>query len=152
MAGTAKKIEDFTLNITLETHVRAGLEATFAALLDQVGPLNTTPEGQELKMKLEAWPGGRWYRDLGDGNGHYWGTVQAIKRPTLLEISGPLFASYPLVSNLQYRLSEEKGGTLIKFRHTAFGFMEEQHRTGVTKGWTHMLESLRARLEAPRAH
>jgi hypothetical protein len=25
-------------------------------------------------------------RDLGDGNGHLWGHVQAIKRPTLLEI------------------------------------------------------------------
>ena len=48
-----------------------------------------------MPMKLEAWPGGRWYRDLGDGNGHYWGTVQAIKRPTLLEFCGPLFASVP---------------------------------------------------------
>ena len=47
-----------------------------------------------MPMKLEAWPGGRWYRDLGDGNGHFWGHVQAIKRPTLLEISGPLFMSY----------------------------------------------------------
>jgi len=44
-----------------------------------------------MPMKLEAWPGGRWYRDLGDNNGHYWGTVQAIKKPTLLEICGPLF-------------------------------------------------------------
>jgi uncharacterized protein YndB with AHSA1/START domain len=152
MAGTAPKMEDFTLTVTLETHVKAGIEATFAAVLDQMGPLNTTPEGQLLKMKLEAWPGGRWYRDLGDGNGHFWGNVQAIKRPTLLEICGPLFASYPLVSNLQYRLSEEKGGTLIKFRHTALGFMDEQHRTGVTKGWTKMLEDARARAEAPGKH
>ena len=61
-----------------------------------------------MPMKLEAWPGGRWYRDLGDDNGHFWGHVQAIKRPTLLEITGPLFMSYPVVSNLQYRLSEEE--------------------------------------------
>jgi uncharacterized protein YndB with AHSA1/START domain len=152
MAGTAQKIEDFTLNITIDTLVKAGIEATFAALLDQVGPLNETPEGVLMKMKLEPWPGGRWYRDLGDNNGHFWGLVQAIKRPTLLEMSGPLFASYPLVSNVQYRLSEEKGGTLIKFRHTAFGFMEEQHKMGVGKGWTHMLESLRKQAEASRSH
>lgn len=152
MAGTAQKIEDFTLTITLETHVHAPIDTTFAAVLDQVGPLNETPEGQSLKMKLEDWPGGRWYRDLGDGNGHFWGTVQAIKRPTLLELCGPLFASYPLVSNLQYRLSEEKAGTLIKFRHTAFGFMEEQHRLGVGKGWTHMLERVREQAEGRRAH
>ena len=151
MAGAAQKIEDFTLTVTLETHVKAGLETTFAAVVDQLGPLNQTPEGVSLQMKLEDWPGGRWYRDLGNGNGHYWGTVQAIKRPTLLEICGPLFASYPLVSNVQYRLSEEKDGTLIKFRHTAFGFMEEQHRMGVTKGWTNMLNRMRAQAEGKLA-
>ena len=46
-------------------------------------------------MKLEPWPGGRWFRDLGNDNGHFWGLVQAIKRPTLLEITGPLFMSAP---------------------------------------------------------
>ena len=61
-----------------------------------------------MPMKLEAWPGGRWYRDLGDNNGHFWGHVQAIKRPTLLEITGPLFMSYAAMNNLQYRLSEER--------------------------------------------
>jgi uncharacterized protein YndB with AHSA1/START domain len=152
MAGTAQKIEDFTLLVTLETHVKAGIEATFAAVLDQVGPLNQTPEGVVLQMKLEDWPGGRWYRDLGNNNGHYWGTVQAIKRPTLLEICGPLFASSPVMSNVQYRLTEEKGGTLIKFRHSAFGFMEEQQRMGVNKGWTNLLERIRAEAEAPHKH
>ena len=66
---------------------------------------------------------------------------------SLLEMCGPLFASYPLVSNVQYRLSEEKGGTLIKFRHTAFGFIEEQHKQGVTKGWTYMLDRIGAQAE-----
>src|ERR1700752_332228 len=107
------KIEDLTLNLTEEMHVRAPLDVTFNALREQMGPANETPEGQPLPMKIEARPGGRWDRDLGDDNGHYWGTVQAIKRPTLLEIVGPLFMSFPVVSNMQYRLSEEKGGTLI---------------------------------------
>ena len=149
---TVPELDALTLKVEQEIHVKAPIEVTFAALLEELGPSANRPDGTSMNMKIEPVPGGRWYRDLGDGNGHYWGAVQAIKRPTLLEISGPLFASYPLVSNLQYRLSEEKGGTLIKFRHTAFGFLEEQHRTGVTRGWTHMLESLRARLEAPRAH
>ena len=91
---------------------------TFAALLEQLGPGNETPDGKSLNMKIEPWPGGRWYRDLGDGNGHFWAHVQAIKRPTLLEFAGPLFASFPFVSNVQYRLSEVDGGTLIAFRHT----------------------------------
>src|ERR1700681_157014 len=123
MISTARTIEDLTLNITQEIQVHAPLDVTFEALLEQLGPYNDTPDGQKLAMKLEPWPGGRWYRDLGDGNGHFWGVVQAIKRPTLLEISGPLFMSYPVVSNLQYRLSEADGGTLIKFQHTALGLI-----------------------------
>jgi uncharacterized protein YndB with AHSA1/START domain len=143
-------IESLTLLITQETHVKASIETTFAALLEQMGPGNDTPEGNPMPMKLEAWPGGRWFRDLGDNNGHFWGYVQAIKRPTLLEISGPLFMSYGVVSNLQYRLSEEPDGTLIRFHHKAFGVIQDDHRQGVQKGWTHIASRIRARAEAGR--
>src|SRR5438445_8553539 len=144
MITTATRIEDLTLGITEEIRVRAPLEATFAALLEQLGPFNETTEAKPMPMKLEAWPGGRWYRDLGDNNGHFWGVVQAIKRPTLLEITGPLFMSYPVVSNLQYRLSEIDGGTLIAFHHTARVLIQEAHREGVGTGWTPIHAHVRA--------
>ena len=99
-------------------------------------------------MKIEPWPGGRWYRDLGDNNGHLWGHVQAIKRPTLLEIYGPLFASYPFVSNVQYRLAEANGVTTIMLRHTALGFIQDDHRGGVGKGWAWLLDRVRKNAEA----
>ena len=148
MIPTAQSIENLTLNITEEIHVRAPLNVTFDALLEQLGPHNEVMEGTPMPMKIEPWPGGRWYRDLGEGNGHFWGHVQAIKRPALLEISGPLFMSYPVVSNVQYRLSEVDGGTLIKFQHTALGLIEDQHREGVGKGWGHMNANVRKRAEA----
>ena len=151
MISTGIKIEDLTLNVTEEIHVDASLEATFAALLEQLGPFNETAEDRPMPMKLEPWPGGRWYRDLGDNNGHFWAVVQAIKRPTLLEFAGPLFMSYPVVSNVQYRLSEVDGGTRIQFRHSALGLIEEDHRKGVTKGWGHIHEGLRKRAEAKRS-
>src|SRR6266852_6584550 len=155
MASTAPKmdrtIEDLTLNVTQEIHVRAPLEATFAALLEQLGPQHDTPDGKPMPMKLEPWPGGRWYRDLGDNSGHFWGVVQAIKRPTLLEFTGPLFMSYPVVSNVQYRLSEKDGGTLITFHHAALGLIQEDHRKGVTGGWKHIHEAVRKRAEASRS-
>jgi len=137
-----------TLEIKQEIHVRASLDDTFAALLEQIGPYNERGAGDPMPMVIEPWPGGRWYRDLGNDNGHLWGLVQAIKRPTLLEITGPLFASYPLLSNVQYRLSEADGGTLITFRHTALGFIEEQHRQGVDKGWASILDRIRKGAEA----
>jgi uncharacterized protein YndB with AHSA1/START domain len=148
MIATAPSIEDLTLNLTLETHVQAPLDATFAALLEQLGPGNETPEGRSLQLKIEPWPGGRWYRDLGDDNGHLWGHVQAIKRPTLLEFTGPLFMSAGVVSNVQYRLTEVDGGTLIKFRHTALGFFPADQKEGMSQGWTHMLAGVRQRAEA----
>jgi uncharacterized protein YndB with AHSA1/START domain len=148
MIQTAQGIENMTLDIKKEMHVQAPLAVTFEALLEQIGPYNERDQGDPMPMKLEAWPGGRWYRDLGDNNGHLWGHVQAIKRPTLLEICGPLFASYPFLSNVQYRLTEKDGGTLISFRHSAIGLIEDQHREGVSKGWTSILDRIRKRAEA----
>jgi len=147
MIQLPQSIEEMTLNIVEEVHVRASLETTFAALLEEIGPANTRPDGVAMPMKIEPWPGGRWYRDLGENNGHLWAHVQAIKRPKLIEFTGPLFASYPFSSNVQYRLSEEDGGTLITFRHTAFGFIAPEHREGVGKGWRWMLERTRKHAE-----
>ena len=149
MVMTASTLEDLTLNIAHETHVRASLEATFDALLEQIGPANQTPDGKPLPMVIEPRPGGRWFRDLGQNNGHFWGLVQAIKRPTLLEITGPLFMSSPVVSNVQYRLTQVDGGTLIAFRHSAFGFVPEEYRD-VKKGWVPLLDRIRARAESNR--
>ena len=69
MIPTAPGLESLTLIVTQEIQVQATLEHTFAALLEQIGPENDTPDGKKMPMKIEAWPGGRWYRGLGDGNG-----------------------------------------------------------------------------------
>lgn len=140
--------EELTLSIVLESRVRASLETTFEALLEQVGTHFETLDGKSLSMKLEPYPGGRWYRDLGDGNGHLWGHVQAIKRPTLLELTGPLFMSFAVLSNVQYRLSAVAGGTLIAFRHTALGFIPAEMRNDMTKGWNEILAATCRRAEA----
>ena len=150
MISTETALENLTLNIQMEMHVNASLETTFEALLEQLGPAAENESGP-MPMKLEAWPGGRWFRELGNNNGHCWGMVQAIKRPSLLEMSGPLFMSYPVTNNVQYRLSEEKGGTLIKFHHTAFGLIVEDHRKGVTGGWKQINERVQKRAEAMAA-
>jgi hypothetical protein len=71
MSSTNHTLENLTITINQEIRVQAPLDATFAALLEQLGPGNETPDGKSLKMKIEPWPGGRWYRDLGDGNGHF---------------------------------------------------------------------------------
>jgi hypothetical protein len=147
MIATTPTLDNLTLTINEEIHVQASLEKTFEALLVQMGPENTGMENAPMPMVLEAWPGGRWFRDLGGNNGHFWGNVQAIKRPSLLEITGPLFLSLPVVSNLQYRLTSVKGGTLITFRHTALGFIPEDYRPHLGQGWTELHARVRAQAE-----
>jgi hypothetical protein len=148
MVVTEPSLEGLTLNIHQETRVSAAIEVVFESLLEQMGPENETPEGARMPMVIEAKPGGRWYRDLGKGDGHLWGHVQAIKKPTLIEICGPLFMSSPVANNVQYRLKEVEGGTLITFRHSAFGFVPEEMRKGLGVGWGWILESARKRAEA----
>jgi uncharacterized protein YndB with AHSA1/START domain len=127
--------------IIKEEEIAAPIEIVFETILEQMGPLNSTPE-KPMPMVLEAWPGGRWYRDLGNNTGHFWGTVQAIKTPSLLEISGPLFISNPAVSSVQYRLTEENGATRMRFVHRAMGWVGEQER-GVEAGWNQLIGRIR---------
>ncbi|MGE5179749.1 MAG: SRPBCC family protein [Bacteroidota bacterium] len=148
MVLPASTANEMFVRITKEVRVKASLEATFEALLEELGPYHQVADDRPLPMKLEAWPGGRWYRDLGDQNGHFWGHVQAIKRPTLLEITGPLFMSNAAASNIQYRLTAVDGGTLIAFVHSAMGLIPEEHRTGMESGWSYSIERVRARAEA----
>jgi hypothetical protein len=145
--ATAAKIEDLTLSINEEIHVNAPLAVTFESLLEQLGSSMEMLNGEAMPMKIEPWPGGRWYRDLGDGNGHLWGHVQAIKRPTLIEIYGPLMMSYAATSNVQYLLSEEAGGTLIKFHHMAVGMIPADRREGFGKGWAYIAAHAKERAE-----
>ena len=60
MTATDQTLENLTLTINQEIRVQAPLDVTFAALLEQLGPGNETPEGKPLNMKIEPWPGGRW--------------------------------------------------------------------------------------------
>lgn len=149
---TLPEIESLSLKVNQEIRVKAPIDVTFAALLEQLGPGNEHMDGTPMPMKIEAWPGGRWFRDLGDGNGHFWATVQAIKRPTLLELTGPMFMSYPVANNMQYRLSEEGGETVIKFCHAGFGLIQDEHKKGVVKGWGHIHEKVRERAERARGN
>lgn len=136
-----------TFIIEQEARVAAPADVTFAALLAQISTDNTKPGGEPFPMKLEPWPGGRWYRDLGDNAGHLWAHVQVIKPPTLLELCGPIFMSYPAISHVQYRLAPEPGGTLLRFTHRCMGTIEPDHAEGVRMGWAHGLRMVREAAE-----
>jgi uncharacterized protein YndB with AHSA1/START domain len=150
MPTTLEEKEVQTLEIRKEELVNAPIEVVFQAMLDELGPEGVMPDGKPLSMKLEAWPGGRWFRDLGNNTGHLWGHVQVIKPPGLLEIYGPMPMSYPAVNHIQYRLTAEGDGTRIKFTHKAIGLIPQEHRDGMPEGWGFWLKRVRERAESRR--
>jgi uncharacterized protein YndB with AHSA1/START domain len=129
------------LNVVKERQIAAPMDVVFDTLLNPPGRF------AEMSLKFEAWPGGRWYRDLGNNTGHLWGHVQVIKPPKLLEIAGPMFMSYPVASHLQYRLAEESGGTLLTLTHRAIGLILPEHMEGVNKGWSELMDQIKEKSE-----
>jgi len=132
-----------TLKIQKEIFIEAPIDIAFESVLDQLGPESIMPDGKPFPFKLEPFPGGRWFRDLGNNTGHLWGHVQVIKPPKLIELSGPFMMSYAATNHLQYRLESEGKGTRLKFTHQAFGLIPAEHRDGMPKGFEFWLDRVR---------
>jgi uncharacterized protein YndB with AHSA1/START domain len=136
-----------TVDIHKDIFIAASPEIAFEAVLEELGPGSQLPDGKPFPMKIEPWPGGRWYRDLGETGGHkcghLWGHVQVIKAPALLELTGPMPMSYPGVNHLQYRLKAEGNGTRLSLVHRALGLIPPEHREGMPKGWEHAVNRIK---------
>jgi uncharacterized protein YndB with AHSA1/START domain len=131
------------VHILKEIEIAAPIEIAFEAVLEQLGPGSEMPGGKPFPMVIEPWPGGRWYRDLGDQAGHLWGHVQVIKPPTLIELCGPMFMSFPAVNHVQYRLTSEGDGTRLKFTHRGMGQIPPEVLEGVGTGWDYIVNRIR---------
>jgi hypothetical protein len=136
------KFEEMTLDVVQQIEVKADIGDVFKSVLHRFGEGSTGPDGQSMQMILEQWPGGRWFRDRGNGIGHLWGHVQVIKPPVLLELSGPMFMSYPALNHVEIKLDQIPGGAKVTLRHRAIGFLEEAHRQNIGKGWKHYLDNI----------
>jgi len=135
-------IEDLTLDIEQSTKVKADIGDVFKGVLYRLGKGNARPDGESLNMTLEEWAGGRWFRDRGEGIQHLWGHLQVIKPPVLIELSGPMFMSYPALNHLEFKLDQIAGGTKVTLRHRAIGMIDPEHRENIGTGWKHLLEAL----------
>jgi len=131
-----------TLTVVKQRSIDASIEIVWESMLEEMGPAGLSANEKPMPMKLEAWPGGRWFRDLGEREGHLWGHVQVIKPPKLLEICGPLFMSYPGVNHVQYRLTAEGNSTWLKLTHRGFGLIDPDHAKGVNTGWEKVVQSI----------
>jgi hypothetical protein len=136
-------LEISSMKIHKQIFIEAPIDVAFEAVLDQLGPESQMPDGKPMPFKLEPWPGGRWFRDLGNNTGHLWGHVQVIKPPKLLELCGPMPMSYAATNHVQYRLEAEGKGTRVKLTHQAIGLIPPEHLDGMPKGFEFWLERIR---------
>ena len=140
--ATEPKLEVQTFEFAKDTLVAAAPDVVWDAVLAECGPESTMPDGKPFPFKLEAWPGGRWFRDLGNNAGHFWGNVQVIKPPTMLELCGPMPMSYPAINHLQYKLTADGAGTRLSFTHRAMGLIAKEFREGMGEGWGFKLQRI----------
>ena len=136
------ELADLILDTEQSIDIGAPPSKVFDAMLVRFGPKNTRPDGDPMPMVLEARAGGRWFRDRGEGVEHLWAFVQVIKPPSLLELSGPMFMSYPANNHIEIKIEETSAGSRVVIRHRAIGMIEPDHRAGVGGGWSNMLEEL----------
>jgi hypothetical protein len=140
-------LNDLILDFAQTLEIKAPVGDVYECLLRRLTTENTGANNQPMPMVLEPWPGGRWFRDLGNKQGHLWGLVQVIKPPTLIEIHGPMFMSYAVTGHLQFRITQISGGSELSLRHRAIGMIDADHRKGLQGGWRSMLESIKAKAE-----
>ena len=135
--------QDLILDVTQTIEIHAAIGDAFKALLKRMTTESSTTDNQPMPLVLEEWPGGRWFRDLGNGQGHLWGLVQVIKPPTIIEIQGPMFMSYPAAGHIQFRLTQISGGVELYMRHRVLGLIEADHRMRVEPGWESFISDVK---------
>lgn len=137
------KIEDLTLDIEQSVEVNGSADEVFKSVLHRLGEGNTAPNGESLDLQIEPFAGGRWFRNRKDGVQHLWAHVQVIKPPVLLEFSGPLFMSYPVINHIEVKLEPVGEKTKVTLRHRAVGMIDPAHREGFGQGWQSMLDRIK---------
>lgn len=135
--------EQFRATIERSIEIDAPPQAIFESILED---MQSIPDGQgkPMGLKLEPFPGGRWYRDLGNNTGHLWGHVQVIKPPTVLEVFGPLMISSAAISHVAWRVKPEGEGHRLTVTHKIFGDFDPAIPEMVGGGWQMQLDRVRA--------
>ena len=138
-----EQTDQYRATIERSISIDAPAEIVFDAILDEMRSV-ADGQGKPMKFCVEPYPGGRWYRDLGHNAGHFWGHIQVIKPPTLLEIYGPLMVSSAAISHVTYRVTPEGSGNLLKITHKIFGDFDPKIPTMVGGGWQQIVDKINA--------
>jgi uncharacterized protein YndB with AHSA1/START domain len=141
-----------SINFSKEVEIAAPADVVWESVMEELNGGLDGEDGKSMKHKLEAWPGGRWYRDLGNNTGHLWAHVQVIKPPKLLELYGPMFMSFAAMSHATYRVKEAGNGSTLVFTYRAHGVFPKEYGEGVEEGWSGSIERIRSGAQQKAKH
>jgi len=135
--------EQFRATIERSIEIDASPEAIFESILEDMQSIPGS-DGKTMNLKLEPFPGGRWFRDLGNNAGHLWGHVQVIKPPTLIEVYGPLMISSAAISHVAWRIKPQGDVHRLTITHKLFGDFDPSIPQNVGGGWQMVIDRIKA--------
>lgn len=133
-----------TLDIAQETRVAAPREKVFDALC-KIGDWWPHRFHEQSQVHFEATVGGRFWEEWADGGALY-ATVDRIRRPELLEYTGPMGITGPVLGVVTFTLEEDGEQTVLRLTHRAYGDIDEETRSGYTEGWGEIIKVLNSYL------
>jgi uncharacterized protein YndB with AHSA1/START domain len=128
-----------TMQITLDTTIRATPEQVFDALTSRVGCWWTMTFRSPARVVLEPWTGGRFFESWDDETGVLYATVTRVKPGVVLSMSGLMGMSGRIDGHIHLILSGTTGGTVLTLVHRAAGELDEGAEDGYRAGWEMLL-------------
>lgn len=135
--------DQFRAVVERSIEIDAPPEAIFESILEDMAAI-PDGKGNSMNLKVEPFPGGRWFRDLPNNTGHLWGHVQVIKPPTLLEVYGPLMISSATISHVTWRVTKSGAGNKLTITHKMFGDFDAAIPQNVGGGWQMQIDRIKA--------
>lgn len=138
------------INIEMEIKIKAPQARVFDAITNEIDKwwaYRVCKGG--LPMKLETFPGGRFYEGDDDGDGLLWGRVLQVVRPDIIRVEEPMGnMPLPRTGAHIYELSSDGDHTVVKLTCQQMGQLSEKDRDCLESGWRELLEThLRAWVE-----
>lgn len=133
------------LDIAQETRITAPREKVFDALC-KMGDWWPHRFRERSEVHFEATVGGRFWEEWPDGGGAVYATVASLRRPELVECTGPMGMTGPVLGVFTLTLEEDGEATLLKLTHRAYGDIDEETRIGYTEGWGEIIKVLNSYL------
>lgn len=147
MDAPAGKAVEGSFHIEQEVEIAAPRERVWTSMLDVQGWWGHCFGARETRLRLEAFPGGRFYEDSPDSQALF-GVVTYIKAPEVLRLNGPLGMSrLPVTSVYEWKLEERGKGTTLLLMHRAVGLLDPAWHEAHEKGWRELWVHLKALAE-----